>query len=90
MLVWWVIDPRVPKYVNRLEDAQKKSIWAKLPIDNMWLAAIATGLLLAMGSFPKQLPDWDCLSCSNKTWSAWKTTFHAHQLTLERKHRMTG
>ena len=25
-LSWWTDDPRVPKYVNRLEDAQKKSV----------------------------------------------------------------
>ena len=56
---------------------------ASLPIDDKWLAAIATGLLLAAGSFPKQRPDWDSLPRSNKTWAAWKTTFPTHQLTLE-------
>ena len=60
-LVWWADDPGIPKYVNRLENAQKKSVRAKLPIDNKWLAAIATGSLLAVGSFPKQRPDWDSL-----------------------------
>ena len=56
-LGWWADDPRVPKYVNRLEDAQKKSVRAKLPIDDKWLNAIATGSLFAVGSFPKQRPD---------------------------------
>ena len=57
MLSWWANDPRVPEYVNRLKDAQKNSVRAKLPISDMWLAAIATGSLLAAGSLPKQRPD---------------------------------
>ena len=55
-LGWWAEDPRVPEYVNRLKEAQRKSIRVSLPIDNKWLAAIATGSLLAAGSFPKQRP----------------------------------
>ena len=61
MLGWWANDLRIPKYVNRLEYAQKKSVRAKLPIDDKWLAAIATGSLLAAGSFLKQGLDWDSL-----------------------------
>ena len=67
MLGWWADKPRVPEYVNRLEYAQKKSIRANLPISDMWLAAITTGLLLAAGSFPKQRLDWDSLPRANKT-----------------------
>ena len=66
-LGWWAEDTRVPEYVNRLEEAQRKSIRASLPIDDKWLAAIATGSLLAAGSFPKQRPDWDSLLRANKT-----------------------
>ena len=74
-LAWWAD--------NRLKDTQKKSGRAKLPIEDTWLAAIATGLLIAARSFPKQLPDWDSLPCANKTWTAWKMTFRAHQLPLD-------
>ena len=87
---WWAEDPRVPKYSNRLEDAQRNSVRASLPIDDKWLAAIATGLLLSAGSFPKQRPDWDRLPRANKTWVAWKTAFRAHQITLGREKRATG
>ena len=69
-LGWWAKDQRVPEYVNRLEEAQHKSIRASLPIDHKWLAAIATGSLLAAGSFPKQRTNWDSLSRTNKTWTA--------------------
>ena len=85
MLGWWANDPRVPKYVNCLEDAQKKSVREKLPIYDMWLATIATDLLLAVGGFPKQRPDWDSLPRANKTWTAWKTNFRAQKLTLEQE-----
>ena len=51
-LGWWAEDPGVPEYVNRLEEAQRKSIRASLPINDKWLAVIATGSLLAAGSFP--------------------------------------
>ena len=54
---FWADDPCVPEYVNRLKDAQKNSVQAKLPIDDKWLAAIATGSLLAAGSFLKQHPN---------------------------------
>ena len=83
MLGWWANNPRVPEYFNRLKDAQKKSVRAKLPINDMWLAAIATGLLLAVGGCPKQCPNWDSLPRTNKTWAAFNTNFRNHQLTLK-------
>ena len=89
-LGWWAEDPRVPEYVNRLEEAHRKSVGASLTIDDKCLAAIATGSLLAAGRFPKQRPDWDSLPRANKTWMAWKTAFRAHQLTLKREQRATG
>ena len=52
--------------------------------------AIATGSLLAAVSFPKQRPNWDSLPQESKTWTAWKTAFRAHQLTLEHEQRATG
>ena len=35
MLGCWANDPRVPKYINRLGDAQKKSVRANLPISDI-------------------------------------------------------
>ena len=43
-----------------------------------------------MGNLPKQRPDWESLPRANKTWTAWKTTFCSHQLTLEREQRAAG
>ena len=56
-LGWWAEDPCVPEYINKLKDAQRKSVRASLPISDKWLAAIATGSLLEASSFPKQRPD---------------------------------
>ena len=89
-LGWWAEDLRVREYMNRLEEAQRNSVRASLPINDKWLAAIATRSLLAAGSFPKQRPDWESLPRANKTWTAWKTAFRAHQLTIEREQRATG
>ena len=69
-LGWWDENPRVPDYVNRLEEAQRKSVQLLLPIDNNWLAGIANGYLLTAGSFSKQRPDWDSLPRANKIWTA--------------------
>ena len=60
-----------------------------LPIDDKWIVDISTSSLLAAGSFPKQRPDWDSLPHANKTWTAWKTAFRAHQLTLKCELRAT-
>ena len=89
-LGWWAKDPRSPEYINNLEEAQRKSVRESLPIDDKWLATIATGSLLAAGSFPKQRPNWDSLPRASKTWTSWKTAFCSHQLTLEREQRATG
>ena len=89
-LGWWTEDPCVLEYINRLKDAQKKSVRAKLPINDAWLAAIATGSLLAAGRFPKQRPDCDSLPRANKMGASWKTTFRSHQLTLDSEQQATG
>jgi hypothetical protein len=90
MQSWWEEDPRVPEYINRLEDAQKKASRAALPITNEWLAATATKSLLAAGSFPIQRPVWDAKLPTTKTWPAWKQWARESQLTVEREQRASG
>ena len=43
---YWAADPRVPQFVMRMEEAQRKATRADLPISNEWLAAFATSSLL--------------------------------------------
>jgi hypothetical protein len=90
MLGWWSEDPRVPEYINRLEDAQKKSSRAGLPITDAWLAAIATMSLLAASSFPKLRHEWDGLAPTSKTWTAWKKWALHSQKTVEREQKAAG
>jgi len=90
MQTWWEEDPRVPEYINKLEDAQKKAARAALPITNEWLAATATKSLLAAGSFPIQRPVWDAKLPATKTWPAWKQWAREAQLTVEREQRASG
>jgi hypothetical protein len=90
MQSWWQDDPRVPEYINRLEEAQKKAVRANLPISNAWLAATASLSLLTAGSFPKQRTDWDALAPAAKTWPAWKTWARTAQQTVEREQRATS
>ena len=86
----WSSDPRIPEYINTLEDAQKKALRAKLPITDAWLVAIASRSLTIARSFPKERPEWDGLTSTAKTWSGWKTAFTAAHFALERSQRVAG
>ena len=90
MQSWWQDDPRVPEYINKLEEAQKKALRAGLSITNEWLAATASLSLLTAGSFSKQRADWDALAPALKTWAAWKTWARTTQQTVEREQRATS
>ena len=83
MLHWWQDDQRVPEYINKLKEAQKKALRTNLPITNDWLATTASLSLLTAGSFPKQQTDWDALAPALKTWAAWKTWARSTQQTVE-------
>jgi hypothetical protein len=90
MQSWWEEDPRVPEYINKLEDAQKKALRAALPITNEWLVATASKSLLSAGSFPTQRTVWDSKLPSNKTWAAWMQQARESQLTVKREQRASG
>jgi hypothetical protein len=87
---WWEEDPRIPEYINRLEDAQKKANRAGLAITNKRLAATASKSLLSAGSFPLQRPAWAAKLPATKTWAAWKLWARETQLTIEQEQRATG
>jgi hypothetical protein len=90
MQSWWEEDPRVPEYINKLKDAQKKALRAALPITNEWLVATASKSLLSAGSFPTQRTVWDSKFPASKTWAAWKQWACESQLTIEREQRASG
>ena len=83
----WAADPRVPEYINALEESQKKSVRAELPISDDLLAAFASSSLLAENSFPTDRPAWDGKPPAEQTWAAWKATFLPLHKAMERGRR---
>ena len=57
--VYWNSDPQVPQFIVTMEEAQKKSQRAGLPITDNCLAVFATSSLLLANSFPNDRPEWD-------------------------------
>ena len=91
MVGLWREDPRVPEFINKMEEAQKKAARANLPISDEWLAAIATKSLIAEGSFPKVRNEWDSRAAAAKLqWTDWKKWAREAQIGVEREQRATG
>ena len=62
----------IPKYINMLEEAQQKSVWAKLPISDKQLLAIAATAVLGSNHFPHPTDEWESKPVADKTWANWK------------------
>ena len=71
MHLWWAEDLRVPKFINRFDDAKNKSTRAFLPITDNWIVAMATSAILSVNSFPNDRPSWDGIVPSAQTCTAW-------------------
>ena len=59
MLSWWVEYPRVPEFITRCEEAQRKARQAGLAISDAWLVSVASRSLLAEKSFPDERPKFE-------------------------------
>ena len=66
-----------------MEEAQKKSQRAGLPITDNWLAEFATSSLLLANFFPNDRPEWGGKPKANQTWRAWKDTFNTLHKNIE-------
>ena len=86
----WEADPRVAQFIINMEEAQKKSVRAQLPITDNMLAAFATYMLLKTNSFPRNCTVWDSKPVGDQKWAAWKEFFKPLQLALERKTAAAG
>ncbi len=82
--------PDIPKYIFLLKDAQRKATRARLPITNQTLTILASTALLATDTFPRTTELWEELDPVNKTWAAWKTTYHAAHKKRANRLRVTG
>ena len=77
MLGYYVKAEGVPKYINKLEEAQRKLACASLPMTDDQLLAIASTSILASEYFPHQTDEWEALPKASKTWAAWKAHYRA-------------
>ena len=59
-----------------LEDARKRSARAAMTITNEQVMAIASRAILASGNYDTKCKKWNNLLPYQRTWFAWKTTFH--------------
>ena len=73
-----------------MEETQKKSVRAQLPITDNMLAAFATYMLLKSNSFPCNLPVWDGKPVGDQRWDAWEEFFKPLHLALKRETAAAG
>jgi hypothetical protein len=82
--------PVIPKYIQLLEDAQRKAARAGLLVTDQTLTILASTALLAADTFPCITVLWEELDPADKTWPAWKAAYlEAHKLRANRL-RATG
>ena len=63
-----------------LEDAQKKTKRAGMPIANIELVMAASTAVLMAYHFPHEVSDYKGLPTNLFMWAAWKMTFHLAHL----------
>ena len=80
----------VPKYINMLEDAQKKDQYAQLPAPNATLMAIYPECILQAQAFIPEMKEWENNLPENKTWSLCKSTFIKAHEGLQRQIQACG
>ncbi len=80
----------IPQYIIMLEEAQKKTRWAGMPIADIELVMMASAAVLAAMHFPHEADDWEGLPTLNRTWSAWKTSFRSAHLKHQRQILVSG
>lgn len=85
MVGYWQETPSIPKYIRKMEKAQKNAARAELPIKAKFLVAVTTKSLRAAQAFPMEQRKWDKLPLTQQTWSAWKNKFIAAHLAAKRE-----
>ena len=67
-----------------VEEAQKNSQQAGLPITDNCLAEFSTSSLLLANSFPNDCPEWGGKLKADQTWRSWKEMFKPLHKNIER------
>jgi hypothetical protein len=90
MMTFYAKADGIPEYIDMLEEAQRKSIRAKLPISDEQLLAIASTAVLGSGHFPRPTDEWEALPNANKTWTQWKHHYRAAHIARKRQMLAAG
>jgi uncharacterized membrane protein len=80
----------IPQYINMLEDAQKKTTRAGMPIANVKPVMMASAAVLAAQHFPREVDDWEGLPSASCTWMAWKTAFRLAHVKRQQQSLASG
>jgi hypothetical protein len=80
----------IPKFIVMMEDAQKKTTQAGMPIANVELVMMAVAAVLAAQHFPHKVDDWEGLLTKARTWQAWKVAFYLAQLKRQCQLQASG
>ena len=80
----------IPQYIIMLEDAQKKTKRAGMPIADIELVMMASAAVLAAQHFPREVDDWEGLPAILRTWVAWKSAFRLAHLKRQRQILASG
>ena len=78
------------QFIINMEEAQKKSVGAQLPITDSMLAAFATYMLPKSNSSSRNRPVWDGKPVGDQRWDAWKEFIKPLQLDLKRDTAAAG
>lgn len=90
MISYYAQADGIPKYINMMEEAQRKLARASLPMSDDQLLAIASTAVLASQHFPRTTDEWEARPRANKTWAAWKTTYRAAHIARKRQLLASG
>ena len=74
---YYALAEGIPKYINMLEEAQRKLTRANLPMSDVQLLAILSTVVLTLGHLPLPTDNWEALATNTKMWTAWKIHYRA-------------
>jgi hypothetical protein len=90
MTQYYVQVDDIPQFIIMMEDAQKKTKQAGMPIANVELVMMALAAVLTAQHFPQEVDDWEGLLAICHTWRALKTAFHLAHPKRQRQLQESG
>ncbi len=82
MMQYYVQVDGIPQIIVMMEDG--------MPIADVKLVMMALAAVLTAQHFPHKVDDWEGLPAIDRTWRAWKVTFHLAHLQRQRQMQASG